>query len=166
MTHDGVSTDPFVFRRVLGHFATGVTVVTGMENGEPAGFTCQAFSALSLDPAMIVIAPALASTSWPRIQPSGVFCVNVLAAGEGALARRFAARGGRKFDGVLWQPSMSGCPVLSGALAYVDCRLDAVYPGGDHVLAVGTVLDLAVGEGAERGPLLFYRGGFGHFAED
>ena len=113
----------------------------------------------------MAIAPSLASTSWPRIEPAGAFCVNVLAAREATLARHFAVSGGRKFDGIAWSRSQQGCPVLAGVLAFVDCALEAVHQAGDHVIAIGRVLDLGVGTGAAAaaGPLLFYRGGFGSF---
>ncbi|HEV2361747.1 MAG TPA: flavin reductase family protein [Acidimicrobiales bacterium] len=158
-----MTTDPAVFRNVLGHFATGVTVVTGMDGDDPVGFTCQAFSSLSLDPPLVLIAPARTSTSWPRIAKGGFFCINVLASGEADTARHFAVSGGRKFDGLSWSESRSGSPVLGGVLAYVDCSLEAVHDGGDHVIAVGRVLDLSVAPDP-GGPLLFYRGSFGHFA--
>jgi 3-hydroxy-9,10-secoandrosta-1,3,5(10)-triene-9,17-dione monooxygenase reductase component len=166
VSSDRVTTDPAVFRRVLGRFATGVTVVTGMDAGEPVGFTCQAFASLSLDPALVLIAPSKASTSWPRIAAGGSYCVNVLAATEAALARRFAVSGGPKFDGVDWSPSRNDCPVIDGVLAFVDCALEAVHDGGDHLIAVGRVLDLGVGTdgGTATGPLLFYRGAFGGFS--
>jgi 3-hydroxy-9,10-secoandrosta-1,3,5(10)-triene-9,17-dione monooxygenase reductase component len=163
VTVERVSSDPAVFRHVLGHFATGVTVVTGMDESEPVGFTCQAFAALSLDPALVTIAPALTSTSWPRIARGGVFCVNVLASGEDELARHFAVSGGRKFDDVPWTASTTGCPVLQRVLAFIDCRIEATYTGGDHVVVTGRVLDLGTGAAAGRGPLLFYKGNYGHF---
>lgn len=157
------SADPAVFRHVLGHFASGVTVVTGMDGGEPVGLTCQAFASLSLDPPLVVLAPARTSTSWPRIEKTGRFCVNVLAEGDASTARRFAKSGGRKFAGVAWQRSHAGSPVLEGVLAYVDCALEALHEGGDHVLVVGRVLDLGAPAGTARGPLVFYRGRFGRF---
>lgn len=157
------SNDPAVFRHVLGHFASGVTVVTGMDGGEPVGLTCQAFSSLSLEPPLVVLAPARTSTSWPRIERTGRFCVNVLAEADAPTARRFARSGGPKFSGVPWQPSHAGSPVLEGVLAYVDCAIEALYEGGDHLLVVGRVLDLGAPAGGERGPLVFYRGRFGRF---
>jgi 3-hydroxy-9,10-secoandrosta-1,3,5(10)-triene-9,17-dione monooxygenase reductase component len=165
VTSESVSTDPAVFRQVLGRFATGVTVVTAIDGAEPVGFTCQAFLSLSLDPSLVAIAPSLASTSWPRIARAGRFCVNVLAASEGELARRFAVSGGSKFEGVDWSMSQNECPVLAGVLAFVDCSLAAVHDAGDHVIAIGKVLDLGVAEEehAGAGPLLFYRGQFGSF---
>jgi 3-hydroxy-9,10-secoandrosta-1,3,5(10)-triene-9,17-dione monooxygenase reductase component len=148
------------FREVLGHFATGVTVVTATEEGSPVGFTCQAFTSLSLEPPLVALAPAKSSTSWPRISAAGAFCVNILSDHQEALARTFAVSGADKFSGVPWHLGSAGTPVLEGTLAWVECRLEAIYEAGDHELVVGRVLDLGVGEGA---PLVFYRGGFGGF---
>lgn len=149
------------FREVLGHFATGITIVTALEEGAPVGFTCQAFAALSLDPPMVLLAPARSSTSWPRIAQAGAFCVNILEEDQETLCRAFAVSGGDKFDGVGWKPGITGSPVLDGALATVECRLGDIFDGGDHELVTGHVVETHVGEGS---PLLFYRGGFGRFA--
>jgi flavin reductase (DIM6/NTAB) family NADH-FMN oxidoreductase RutF len=149
------------FREVLGHFATGVTVVTAMEEGLPIGFTCQSFTSLSLAPPMVALAPAKSSTSWPRIAGAGAFCVNILSDRQEALCRSFAVSGGDKFTGVAWLVGTAGSPVLDGSLAWVECVLDAMYYDGDHELVIGRVLHLGVGEGA---PLVFYRAGFGSLA--
>ncbi len=98
------------FREVLGHFATGVTIVTAMEGDEPVGFTCQAFSSLSLDPPLVALAPGKNSTSWPRIAATGSFCVNILAEDQEALSRDFAVSGGDKFTGVGWHPAAQRSP--------------------------------------------------------
>ncbi len=148
------------FREVLGHFPTGVTVVTAMEEGTPVGFTCQAFTSLSLEPPLVALAPAKTSTSWPRIARAGAFCVNVLRHDQEALARLFAVSGGDKFVGVDWHIGQSGTPVLEGCLAVVECELGLIHDAGDHELVVGRVLALQLGEGR---PLVFYRGGFGTF---
>ena len=152
--------DHGVFRTVLGHFASGVAVVTGMEEGQPVGFTCQSFFSLSLDPPLVAVAPSRASASWPRIVASGAFTVSVLTEGQEALGRVFALSGGDKFAGVEWSTGRTGAPRLDHCLAWVDCEIEAVHDGGDHVLVVGRVVDLEVGTGK---PLLFYRGGFGGF---
>ncbi len=149
------------FREVLGHFATGVTIVTALEDGGPVGFTCQAFTSLSLEPPMVALAPAKSSTSWPRIAKAGAFCVNILSDHQEAVCRAFAVSGGDKFSGIGWRGGLTGSPVLEGALAWIECELRAIHDAGDHELVLGHVLDLGVGEGA---PLLFYRGGFGRFA--
>ena len=148
------------FREVLGHFATGVTIVTALEEGQPVGFSCQSFAALSLDPPMVVLAPSRSSTSWPRIRAAGSFCVNILGEHQEAVCRAFAISGGDKFSGVGWRPGITGAPVIDGSLAVVECELGDIFEGGDHEIVTGRVVALDVGDG---GPLLFYRGGFGRF---
>lgn len=148
------------FREVLGHFATGITIVTAIDAGEPVGFSCQSFAALSLNPPMVILAPAKSSTSWPRIARAGAFCVNILEEHQEAECRAFALSGGDKFSGVDWTPGVTGAPLIDGSLAIVECRLGAIYEGGDHELVTGHVVTLGVGEGS---PLLFYRSGFGRF---
>ena len=150
------------FREVLGHFATGITIVTATEEGVPVGFSCQSFAALSLDPPMVILAPARSSTSWPRIAQAGAFCVNILEEHQEAVCRAFAISGGDKFDGVAWSPGpATGAPVIDGSLAHVECTLGAIFDGGDHELVTGHVVGMGAGDG---GPLLFYRSGFGRFA--
>lgn len=157
----GASTlDAGRFREVLGHFVTGVTIVTAIEDGEPVGFTCQAFTSLSLDPPLVALAPGKSSTSWPRIAAAGSFCVNILSEGQEALSRDFAVSGGDKFAGVGWRPAGNGAPVLDGALAWVECAFVRSHDAGDHELVVGRVQDMGVSRGR---PLIYYRGGFGRF---
>jgi 3-hydroxy-9,10-secoandrosta-1,3,5(10)-triene-9,17-dione monooxygenase reductase component len=151
------------FRQVLGHFCSGVAVVTGMEGGEPVGLTVQSFASLSLDPPLVLFCPARSSTSWARMRAGKTFCVNILEEDQEALCRAFASRGGDKFVGVGWTPApISGAPVLAGVLAWIDCRLESEHDGGDHTIVVGRVLDLGLRE-PDSTPLLFYRGGFGRF---
>ena len=145
------------FRDVLGRFASGVTVVTAMSNGEPVGMTCQSFSSVSLDPPLVLFVPARTSRAWPMIQRSGRFCVNILAADQADLSNRMASRGVDKFAGVDWSPAeQSGSPVLAGAVAHIDCAIHAVHEGGDHHVVIGRVLELI--EGRDERPLLFDRG--------
>ncbi|WP_073456456.1 flavin reductase family protein [Pseudonocardia thermophila] len=151
--------DPATMRSVLGHFASGVVVVTAAGPAEPLGFTCQSFASLSLDPPLVSFAPARTSKTWPRIREIGRFCVNVLAADHEHLSAGFARSGSDKFAGVSWQPSPTGSPVLDGVCAWIDCTLWAEYDGGDHTIVVGRVEHLGAGQG--RAPLLFYRGGYG-----
>ncbi|MHB8467393.1 MAG: flavin reductase family protein, partial [Acidimicrobiales bacterium] len=128
------SITPEHYRTTLGHFCTGVTIVSAMSDGAPVGFTCQSFSALSLEPALILICPGKTSSSWPKIEAAGHFCVNVLSEEQEELCRGFAMSGADKFAGIGWTPAPStGAPLLHGALAWVECRLDSVQDGGDHV---------------------------------
>ena len=154
--------DAATFRTVLGHFCSGITVITSVDDGEPVGLTCQSFSSVSLDPPLVLFVAAKSAHSWPRIRAAGLFSANVLAEDQEALSRRFALRGIDKFAGVGWTSGPSGAPLLDDCLAYVDCEIAAVHDAGDHEIVVGRVLELAVTR--EAAPLLFFRGGYGKFA--
>lgn len=150
------------FKEAMGRFATGVTIVTALEEDEPVGFTCQSFVSLSIDPPFVALAPAKTSTSWPRIARAGSFCVNVLAEHQQALCRDFAVSGGDKFAGVEWHRSAhGGAPIIEGSLAWIACGLELIHDAGDHELVIGRVMDLGLGDGE---PLLFYRSAFGTLA--
>jgi flavin reductase (DIM6/NTAB) family NADH-FMN oxidoreductase RutF len=151
--------DPRLMREVLGHFASGVTVVTAMTTDGPIGFTCQSFSSLSLDPPLVAFAPARTSGTWSRLRAAGQFCVNVLAEEQSGLSQAFARSGTDKFAGVSWAPSPHGSPMLDGVVAWIDSQLWAEYDGGDHTIAVARVLDL--GADPRRSPLVFHRGSYG-----
>ena len=144
------------FRQVLGHFCTGVTVITTVGDGGPAGFACQAFAALSLEPPLVLFCPSRSSMTWPVIVRAGHFCANVLADGQQELARRFGTTGTDKFAGVPWSPSPAGAPVLDGTLTWVECAVEAVHEAGDHHLVVSRVTALGACRAGQ--PLLFYRG--------
>ena len=151
-----VAAEAAAFRHVLGHFCTGVTVITTANGGRPAGFACQAFAALSLAPPLVLFCPSRSSVTWPVIERAGHFCANVLADGQQELARQFGSSGDDKFAGVRWSPSPSGAPVLADALTWVECAVEAVHEAGDHYLVVGRVTRLGACRAGR--PLLFYRG--------
>ena len=162
-----VTVEPTTMREVLGHFASGVVVVTAAGPDGPLGFTCQSFSSLSLDPALVSFSPSRTSSTWPRIRAVGAFCVNVLAADQQHLSAGFARSGVDKFAGVAWQPGPEGAPVLGGGCAWIGCTLWGEYDGGDHTIVAGRVRDL--GADATRTPLVFHRGRYGlaaHLEED
>ncbi|RZQ63273.1 flavin reductase [Amycolatopsis suaedae] len=144
------------FRAVLGHFCTGVAVVTAHDGEQPAGFACQSFAALSLDPPLVLFCPARRSRTWPVIERVGAFAVNLLAGRQQEVSAVFGAPGPDKFAAVDWTPAPSGAPLLDGALTWVDCTVEAVHPGGDHHVVIGRVTALG-GVSADR-PLLFHRG--------
>jgi len=158
----GPSFDSSRFRQVLGHFATGVTVVTAAGDDGPVGLAVGSFASVSLDPPMVGFFPDRGSSSWPRIEGSGHFCVNVLAEAQEDVCRRFAAKGDDKFRGLGWKPAASGAPVLDGILAWIDCDIESVSEAGDHWFVLGAVRDLAVVH--DGSPLVFFRGGYGRFA--
>lgn len=144
--------DAETFKDVMGSFPTGVAVITAIHNGAPVGFTCQSFVSLSLQPPLISLSPAKTSTTWPRIRASETFCVNVLEETQTELCSAFARSGGDKFTGVDWWPGPSGAPLLTGAAAWIECRLEIAHEAGDHEVAIGRVLSLARGNGR---PLVF-----------
>ncbi len=154
--------DSRAFRDVLSQFCTGVVVVTGMDNGEPVGFTVQSFMSLSLAPPLVAVCPAKSSGSWPRIRAGGSFSINILGADQQALCQGFARAGVDKFQGVSWTAGATGAPVLAGVLAHIDCLLQAEHDAGDHSIAVGLVQHLAIAD-QHRSPLLFFRGAYGEF---
>ncbi|HEX8770591.1 MAG TPA: flavin reductase family protein [Acidimicrobiales bacterium] len=155
------SADTARYRQVLGHFATGVTVVTAAVGGEPAGLAVNSFTSVSLEPPLVAICVANMSATWSKIREAGWFCVNVLADDQEDVCRVFAGRGTHKFQGMGWKPAESGAPILNDVLAWVDCAVVAEHDGGDHVIVIGEVRDMAVVR--EGLPLVFYRGGYGRF---
>jgi 3-hydroxy-9,10-secoandrosta-1,3,5(10)-triene-9,17-dione monooxygenase reductase component len=154
--------DGKTFRDVLGHYPTGVCIVTAVEDdGVPAGMVVGSFTSVSLEPPLVAFFPDKRSTSWPRIRRAGKFCVNVLANDQQALCRQFSLSGGDKFAGVSHRFSRNGSPILVGVIAWIDCDLYAAHEAGDHMIALGQVTSLEVQNCAD--PLLFFRGGYGKF---
>lgn len=149
--------DHVEFRSALGHFASGVVIVTGMDEGQPVGLTCQSFFSVSLEPPLIAFAPSKQSKSWPRMATSRGICVNILAAKQQCIAQVFAKSGADKFAEVEWVPAHHGAPRLLDALVGLDCHIRDIHEAGDHWLIVAEVLETQVGTGQ---PLLFYRGSF------
>jgi flavin reductase (DIM6/NTAB) family NADH-FMN oxidoreductase RutF len=151
------------FRHVLGHFPTGVTIITAAPRGVPVGLTIGSFTSVSLDPPLVGFLPGKASTTWPGIEEAGAFCVNVLGREQGDLCWSFARETDDKFVDVAWTPSpVSGSPVLEGVVSWIDCRIDRVVDAGDHWFVVGLVEELGV-VADEPDPLLFFRGKLGGF---
>jgi 3-hydroxy-9,10-secoandrosta-1,3,5(10)-triene-9,17-dione monooxygenase reductase component len=149
------------FRDVLGRFATGVTVVTSLVDDRPVGMTCQSFAAVSLSPPLVLFCPARTSRAWPLMERAGFFCVNLLAADQVELSDRMATKADEKFDAVRWSPSKTGAPLIDGVLGHVDCTVEAVHDAGDHLVVIGRVQQLELGEAEE--PLLYFRGAYGGF---
>jgi flavin reductase (DIM6/NTAB) family NADH-FMN oxidoreductase RutF len=163
VTAAGPSIDAADFRHVLGHFASGVTVVTSMSEGEPVGFACQSFFSVSLEPPLIGFCAGGSSTTWPKIRRSGHFCVNILGEQQSDLCRTFAVSGADKFRDVRWARSRHGNPRLHDVLAWIDCEVHGEYDAGDHVIVIGRVQALEVAQEDGPRPLLFFRGGYGRF---
>jgi len=153
--------DEASFRTVLGHFATGVTIITAMDGDEPIGVSANSFTSVSLDPPLVLFCAAKASTTWPRIEAAGKFTVNILNEHQEDVCRVFATKGADRFSRIGWRTSGNGQPILHDSLAYIDCEMQEQHDAGDHIIVVGRVQELGVL--SEEGPLLFYRGGYGKF---
>lgn len=158
----GSAFDSARFRQVLGHFTTGVTVITATTADGPVGLAVGSFSSVSLDPPLVGFFADKGSSSWPKIEATGAFCVNVLGEHQEDVCRRFASKEPDKFAGLGWTKAGSGSPLLDGVIAWIDCDLHSVVEAGDHFLALGAVRELEVGH--DGPPLLFFRGGYGRFA--
>jgi flavin reductase (DIM6/NTAB) family NADH-FMN oxidoreductase RutF len=160
---EALSIDPRHYRTVLGHFPTGVVVVTAIDcHGGPAGMAVGSFTSVSLDPPLVGFLPSRTSSSFPRIRTAGSFCVNVLGVGQQELCRRFAVPGGDKFAGLSWVAAPSGAPRLDGIAAWIDCDLESITEAGDHYLVLGRVRELAAAPNGAA--LVFHRGAYGRFA--
>ena len=152
------------FRQVLGHFPTGVTIVTGWADDEPAGFTIGSFTSVSLEPPLVGFLPQIASETWQAMAPDGRFCVNVLRDEQAELCWRFAKTGvgDDRFDYVTWRHSPTGCPIIEGIGAWIDCTVEHSIVLGDHYFVVGKVIDLWHND-EPHNPLVFYKGALGGF---
>jgi flavin reductase (DIM6/NTAB) family NADH-FMN oxidoreductase RutF len=156
------SFDEAKFRQVLGHYPTGVVVVTAMaDDGQPAGLAIGSFSSVSLDPPLVAFYPGKASSSWPRMATAGSFCVNILGENQEDVSRVFAGKGTDKFASIGWRPGRTGAPVINDVIAWIECTIERVDDAGDHWIVLGRVVDLDTG--ADGGPLIFFRGGYGRY---
>jgi 3-hydroxy-9,10-secoandrosta-1,3,5(10)-triene-9,17-dione monooxygenase reductase component len=157
-TDDILKPDMEQFRRVLGQFATGVTIITATDGDEPAGVAANSFTAVSIDPPLVLFCVGRTSSTWPRIERARRFAVNILGEHQAELSRLFAMKGADRFAAIEWHNGAGGSPVLDDCIAYIDCEFWAEYDGGDHIIVVGRVLDLGVPRDA--GPLVFFQGSY------
>lgn len=148
-------------RDVLGHYPTGVVIVTAIREGEPVGMVVGSFSSVSLDPPLVLFMPMKTSRTFARIQQATSFGVNILAADQEDLCRSFAWSEPDRFTRAGWRPSRSGVPILEGVVGWLECELADIAEAGDHHIVLGRVTDL----GVERDclPLLFFQSGYGRF---
>jgi flavin reductase (DIM6/NTAB) family NADH-FMN oxidoreductase RutF len=158
MTVDERSVDEAAFREAISHFATGVTVVTTLHEGKPAGMTASAVTSLSLDPVLLLVCISHTLPTHKAIDASKCFVVNVLGEGQEELALRFAQASSDKFAGIELA-SGHELPVLGDAIAYFVCDVHERLPGGDHSIFIGQVVECGVVPG--RRPLLYFRSKFG-----
>jgi flavin reductase (DIM6/NTAB) family NADH-FMN oxidoreductase RutF len=155
--YEGTVIDPDDFRHVLGHFASGVTIITTCDADQrPTGLTASAFTSLSLDPPLVLVCVDHKSQSYPALRERGRFAVNFLCLEHESLSRKFASTRLDKFEGVPHRVSDLGLPLIEGALAPIECTDSAMHVEGDHTIFVGRVERAGVAAGGE--PLLYFRG--------
>jgi flavin reductase (DIM6/NTAB) family NADH-FMN oxidoreductase RutF len=149
--------DSLAFRDALGHFATGVAVITALDsNRRPVGVTVSSFASLSLEPPLILFCLGLNTASLDAYASHGVVAINVLAEGQHDVAEAFAVRNGDKFATVGHRTADNGCALLDGCLVGLECDVTSTSVGGDHLIIVGRVMRIHRGDG--DAPLLRYLG--------
>jgi 3-hydroxy-9,10-secoandrosta-1,3,5(10)-triene-9,17-dione monooxygenase reductase component len=147
-------------RQILSNFPTGVVAITSLAAGTPLGMAIGSFTSVSLDPPLVGFLPAKSSETWPRIEATRRFAVNILCRHQEEICRSLARKAG-KFANVSWTVSPGGNPLIDGAAAWIDCELHSVADVGDHMFVVGNVRRLAASEGTD--PLIFFRRTYGGF---
>lgn len=151
--------DKDLFRAVLGRFASGVTIVTTVDaEGRDQGMTVSAFSSLSLDPPLVLVCIDHGASVWPAFETASHFAINILAATQEAVSRRFSSREGDRFDGVGFSRGVTGVALLDDTVGAVECAVIARVPHGDHSILVGSVEAGTARDDLQ--PLLYYRGGY------
>ncbi|HVJ43112.1 MAG TPA: flavin reductase family protein [Dongiaceae bacterium] len=147
------------FRTALGHFATGITVVTACSaDGELFGVTVNSFNSVSLDPPLVLFSLERRAFSLPAFETSGAFAVNVLSEAQTDLSQNFARTQGDKWSDIAYERWVTGSPILQGCVAAFDCRTHAIYDGGDHRIFLGEVLRFETL--SEDEPLIYFRGSY------
>ena len=157
-----VALDSREFRRILGHYPTGVCAITAISEGRPVGMVVGSFTSVSLDPPLVAFLPDRNSTTWPLVQAAGRFCVNVLSEQQQDVCRALSSKAADKFEAVAYRLSAANVPILEDVVAWIDCELYAVHEAGDHYIALGEVLALDVGR--PHPPLVFLKGAYGSFS--
>ena len=153
--------DPKEQRRILGKFATGVTVASTKFEDRLWGLTANAVTSLSLDPPLVLLCIQRNGQSLDRFKSAGCFALSILSADQRELSDRFAFKGPKDFSGLEVKTAVTGAPILPDALGWVDCRLTEVLPGGDHDIRIG---EIVAGDAQEGQPLLYFGGKYGQLA--
>lgn len=149
------------YREVVGQFATGVAIITGVTaQGQPVGFACQSFTSVSLVPPMVLFCADHRGWSWPRLRGAGVFCANVVGRASEDLVDRFGRPTGARFDGLDWRVGPVGAPSIDEAIARIHCRINEVHVAGDHDVVIAEVLAVEDGGDDTEEPIIYHRGQF------
>ena len=156
------SVAPAEFRAALGRFASGITIMSTLQDGVAHAMTANAFTSVSLDPPLVLVCVDKGVRMHDAVLDCGYWAISVLADGHREIAERFAKSGRdlySQFDGISTQAGpKTGCPLIEGALSWLECRTWATYEGGDHTIVVGEVLSLGTGAPADPSALIYYGG--------
>ena len=153
------------FRKVLGKYPTGVTLVSSKDDQGPFAMVIGSFGSVSLDPPLVQFMPAKESGTWSRIKKTGRYCVNVLGEQQLDLSNSFFNKDKDPFEAIHWSESTLGSPIIEGCVAWIDCLIGDVHEAGDHYIVIGEVQGIGATE-KDEGPLLFLGGGYGSFNKD
>lgn len=164
MSSSSTVIDSSRFREALGHYASGITVITSLIDGEPIGFTCQSFHSVSMSPPLVSFSVMSGSASYPLIRRAGRFAVNILSDEQVAISNQFAQRGADKWRGIERRESPLGNPLIAGSLHWLDCEIYAEHAAGDHLIVIGEVKALDLQEVAAAQPLLYFKGQYRNIA--
>ncbi|MBB5390310.1 MULTISPECIES: flavin reductase family protein [unclassified Herbaspirillum] len=164
MSISSTAVEPLRFREALGHYASGITVITSLVDEEPIGFTCQSFYSVSMSPPLVSFSVMSGSASYPRIRQAGRFAVNILSNEQVRISNQFARRGTDKWHGIEWRESPLGNPLIAGSLHWLDCEIYAEHAAGDHVIVIGEVKALNLQEAVAAQPLLYFKGQYRNIA--
>lgn len=164
MSHPQTTIDPQRFRDALGHYASGITVITSDVDGEPIGFTCQSFYSVSTNPPLVSFSVMSSSYSYPKIRRAGRFAVNILSGEQVRISNQFARQSADKWHGVDRQESPLGNPIIDGSLHWLDCEIHAEHAAGDHLIVIGEVKALNLPKAAASQPLLYFKGQYRNLA--
>jgi 3-hydroxy-9,10-secoandrosta-1,3,5(10)-triene-9,17-dione monooxygenase reductase component len=151
--------DAQLFRHVIGHYPTGVAVITAMTDPGPVGLSMNSFTSVSLAPPLVLFCPSLTSSTWPQLREQGQIAINVLSAGQESVSRLFAAPVADRFGEVAWSPGRNGAPLLDDALGWLECTVQAEYPAGDHTVVIAEIDRMGVHDEIAE-PLVFFRGSY------
>ena len=164
MSLPNTTIEPLSFREALGHYASGITVITSQLDGEPIGFTCQSFYSVSTSPPLVSFSVMASSASYPKIRQAGRFVVNILSGEQVGISIQFARKGTDKWHAVEWQQSPLGNPIIAGSLHWLDCEIHAEHAAGDHLIVIGEVKALSLQATPVTQPLLYFKGQYCNIA--
>jgi 3-hydroxy-9,10-secoandrosta-1,3,5(10)-triene-9,17-dione monooxygenase reductase component len=153
------SPDEALFRHVLGHYPTGVSIITAVTPDGPVGMAMNSFTSVSVTPPLVLFCPAASSTTWPVLRTCDAIAINVLAADQEPVSRLFAKRGVDRFAEIGWRIGENGAPLLNGALGWLECSVQAEYPAGDHTVVTAEISKMGLNPVLDS-PLVFFRSAY------